>query len=33
MQVFWTIVSGVTVYVLGQAILHFIFEPIKEFNE
>ena len=33
MQVFWTIVSGVIVYVVGQAILHFIFEPIKEFNK
>jgi hypothetical protein len=33
MQVFLTIVTGVAVYVLGQAILHFVFEPIKKFNE
>jgi hypothetical protein len=32
MQIFLTIVSGVVVYVLGQMILHFVLEPIKEFN-
>jgi hypothetical protein len=33
MQIFWTVVSGVAVYVLGQAVLQFVFEPIKKFNE
>jgi hypothetical protein len=33
MEIFWTVVSGVTVYVIGQAILNFVFEPIKKFNE
>src|SRR6266545_715184 len=33
MQVFWTVISGVAVYVLGQAVLQFMFEPIKKFNE
>jgi hypothetical protein len=33
MQVFLTIVAGVMVYIIGQAILHFVFEPIKEFNK
>lgn len=33
MQIFWTIVSGVAVYVIGQAILNFVFQPIKEFNK
>jgi hypothetical protein len=27
------IVSGVLVFVLGQSVLHFVFEPIKEFNK
>jgi hypothetical protein len=33
LQIFWTVVSGVAVYVIGQAILNFVFEPIKKFNE
>jgi hypothetical protein len=33
MQIFLTVISGVLVYVLGQAVLHFVFEPIKEVNK
>lgn len=33
MQIFLTIISGVTVYVIGQAILNFILQPIAKFNE
>lgn len=33
MEIFWTIVTGVAVFILGQAILNFLFQPIKDFNK
>lgn len=33
MQIFLTIVSGVAVFIIGQAILNFVLQPIKDFNK
>lgn len=33
MQIFLTVISGVVIYVVGQSILQFVLEPIKEFNK
>ena len=30
-QVFWTVLSGVTVYVLGQVFVKFVIDPIQAF--
>ena len=32
MQIFWTILSGVLVFLIGQAALKFYFEPLQEFR-
>lgn len=32
-QVFWTVLSGVTVYVAGQIFVKFVIEPIQEFRK
>lgn len=32
METFWTIVAGVLVFVIGQAILKFVLEPLQEFR-
>ena len=33
MTIFWTAISGVVVYLIGQCILQFVLEPIKDFNK
>ncbi len=32
-QVFWTVLSGVTVYVAGQIFVKFVIDPIQEFRK
>jgi hypothetical protein len=32
MEIFWTIVTGVLVFLIGQAVLKFLFEPLQEFR-
>lgn len=32
MQIFWTIVTGVLVFLIGQAVLKFLLEPLQEFR-
>lgn len=32
MQIFWTIVTGVLVFLIGQAVLKFLLEPLQEFQ-
>jgi hypothetical protein len=32
MEVFWTIVAGVLVFLIGQAVLKFLLEPLQEFR-
>ena len=31
-QVFWTVVAGVAVYIIGQWVQRFILDPIKDFK-
>jgi hypothetical protein len=32
MEMFWTIITGVLVFLIGQAVLKFLFEPLQEFR-
>jgi hypothetical protein len=32
MEIFWTILTGVLVFTMGQAVLKFLFEPLQEFR-
>ena len=33
MPEFWKIIGGVAAFIIGQAILQFVFQPIKDFNK
>lgn len=33
MTEFWNIIGGVVAFIFGQAVLQFVFQPIKEFNK
>ena len=33
MQVFWTVLSGVSVFVLGQFVVHWIIAPLRKYRE
>ena len=33
MPEFWKIIGGVAAYIFGQAVLQFVFQPIKEFKK
>lgn len=32
MEIFWTIVTGILVFLIGQAVLKFFLEPLQEFR-
>jgi len=32
MEIFWTVISGVSIYVLGQIIQNFVLKPLQDFK-